>query len=75
MPVELSFKYDKVSDALYIKLKEGKIWESEEISPGVIVDYNDKGEVMGIEILWFSKRKIDLYKFITEGPETVVLSQ
>ena len=66
--------YDKIADALYIKLKNDKIQESEEISPGVIVDYNYDGEIVGIEILWFSKRNIDWKRIITEGPETLVTS-
>lgn len=74
MPIELSLKYDRTSDALYVKIKEGKMRESGEISPGVIVDYDEKGEVAGMETLRFSKRKIDLSKFITEGPEAAVLS-
>lgn len=30
--------------------------ESEEISPGVILDYNSEGKVTGIEMLYLSKR-------------------
>jgi len=34
--------------------------ESKEVEPGVIVDYNDIGEIVGVEMLWSSQRKIDL---------------
>jgi len=41
LPSELRLKYDRLSDALYIRVKEGSIVESDEIAPGIIVDYNE----------------------------------
>jgi len=70
--VEFHIRYDKVADAIYIRLREGKIVKSDEIAPGIIVDLNENNEVVGIEILWFSKRKLDLTKLIVEGPEALV---
>ena len=70
--MEFHIRYDKVADAIYIRLREGKIVESDEIAPGIIVDLNENNEVVGIEILWFSKRKLDLTKLIVEGPEALV---
>ena len=40
---------DKEADALYLDLDETPAVESEEISPGVILDYNSEGNVTGIE--------------------------
>ena len=37
-------------------LDEAPATESEEISPGVILDYNAEGKVVGIEMLYLSKR-------------------
>ena len=37
------------SSALYLDLDETPAVESEEISPGVILDYNSEGKVTGIE--------------------------
>ncbi len=73
MPTELVLRYDRAADALYIKLKNDRVADSDEIAPGIIVDYNEKGEIIGIEILWFSKRDIDLRKLITEGLETLMI--
>jgi uncharacterized protein YuzE len=42
---------DEAADALYIRLEESEIVESEEVSPGVILDFDDGGRVVGIEIL------------------------
>ena len=47
---------DKEADALYLDLDETPAVESEEISPGVILDYNSEGKVTGIEMLYLSKR-------------------
>jgi uncharacterized protein YuzE len=47
---------DKQADALYLRLDDSKIIESEEIAPGVIVDYNRKNVVVGVEVLHLSKR-------------------
>jgi len=44
-------KVDMESDALYFRLSEDPIVNSEEVSPGIIVDYNASGKVIGIEIL------------------------
>jgi len=74
MPTEIVLRYDKSVDALYIKLKEDRVAESDEVAPGIIVDYNDRGEVVGIEVLQFSKRDIDIKKLITEGIETLLLA-
>ena len=47
---------DRDADALYLDLDEAPAAESEEISPGVILDYNAAGKVVGIEMLYLSKR-------------------
>jgi len=41
--VEIRISYDRVADALYIKLKDDKVVYSDEVSPSIIVDFNDKG--------------------------------
>ncbi len=47
---------DKESDALYFRLDESSIIESEEVEPGVILDFNSDGKVVGIEMLSVSAR-------------------
>jgi uncharacterized protein YuzE len=47
---------DKAADALYLRLDDSKIIESEEIAPGVIVDYDRKNAVVGVEVLHLSRR-------------------
>ncbi|MEQ9714538.1 MAG: DUF2283 domain-containing protein [Candidatus Asgardarchaeia archaeon] len=65
--------YDRVAaDALYIKFSNEEVYESEEISEGIIIDYNKEGDVVGVEILNFSKRKIDLNKIIRLRDEEII---
>jgi uncharacterized protein YuzE len=64
--------YDKVADSVYFKLKGEKVAESVEISEGVIIDYDEKGEVSGIEVLSFSKRNMDLNRLVKLGDEELV---
>ena len=47
---------DEKNDALYFSLDESAIVESEEVQPGVILDFNDKGQVVGVEILGLKDR-------------------
>ena len=51
---------DKEADALYLLLDESAIIDSEEVSPGVVLNYNDANEVAGFELLQISKRSSTL---------------
>lgn len=52
----MRLQVDKENDALYFRLDESSIVESEEIQPGVVLDFNAEGKVVGIEILNLSVR-------------------
>ena len=65
-------EYDKEADSVYFRLRGEKVAESVEISEGVIIDYDKKGEVSGIEVLSFSKRKLDLNRLVKLGDEELV---
>ncbi len=52
----MKLKIDKESDTLYFRLDESAIVESEEVEPGVILDFDADGRVVGIEMLELSKR-------------------
>ena len=47
---------DKEADALYLRLDDSRIVESEEVSPGIVLDFNEHNQVVGIEMLQLSKR-------------------
>ena len=48
--------YDAKVDALYIRWTEAKIVESDEVSEGVILDYDSDGNVVGVEVLNASQK-------------------
>ncbi len=52
----MKVKYDKDVDVLYITFSENKISESDEDKPGIILDYDKAGAIVGIEILDASKK-------------------
>ena len=52
----MRLKVDKENDSLYFRLDESSVLESEEVQPGVVLDFNADGKVVGIEILNLSMR-------------------
>ena len=52
----MKLNFDKQADALYLRLDDSQILESEEVVPGVVLDFNGNNEVVGVEILAISKR-------------------
>ena len=46
----------KEDDALYLRLDDSTIIESEEVSDGIVLDYNAEGKIVGIEVLYISQR-------------------
>jgi len=52
----MKLRVDEQADALYLRLDDSKIVESEEVSPGVVLDFNEQNQVVGVEILNLSKR-------------------
>jgi uncharacterized protein YuzE len=56
---DMVFQYYQDTDMLYIKLADSVSSDSEEISPGVVLDYDENNRVVGVEIEDASKT-IDL---------------
>lgn len=52
----MKLKVDRESDALYFRLDDTEIVESEEVQPGVILDFDARGRVVGVEMLHISER-------------------
>ncbi len=48
--------FDPDADALYLRLDDSPILESEEVSPGIVLDFNEEQQVVGIEILRVQER-------------------
>jgi uncharacterized protein YuzE len=52
----MKLNVDKQADALYLRLDDSPIVESEEVAPGIVLDYNEDNEVVGVEMHGLSKR-------------------
>ena len=52
----MKLRVDRESDALYLRLDESAIVESEEVQPGVILDFDAQSRVVGVEILGIRDR-------------------
>jgi uncharacterized protein YuzE len=64
-------RVDHGADAVYLNLTDRAIMESEEVADGIIVDYDNQGRIVGVEILDASKRTDDpavLKQFSIEMP-------
>ena len=56
----MKLEYDSTADAAYIKLTDAEVSDSEEVRPGVVVDYDAQDRVIGIEILHVRKARPDI---------------
>ncbi len=52
----MRIQYDPTADAMYIRLAEGVVADSDEVREGVVLDYDATGKVLGIEVLNVSER-------------------
>ena len=52
----MKIEYDKKADALYLTIQKKYVAKSKEIQDGVAVDFDEKGKVIGFEILDVSKK-------------------
>jgi uncharacterized protein YuzE len=69
----MKLKVDHQADALYLTLSDAPASRSEEVSPGIVVDYDDQDRVVGIEMLYLSKRapQTDIRRLLFESvPES-----
>ena len=52
-------KYDQETDIIYVQLSEYEVYESDEEKPGLIIDYDVNGNIVGIEYFQASARVKD----------------
>ena len=52
----MKYSYDQVADAINIIFQTGKVFETREVAPGVMIDFDKKGPPLYLEILDARKR-------------------
>lgn len=52
----MKFTYDPEADALSLRLSNASFADSDEVAPGIIVDYDEEGQVIAVEMLDVTKR-------------------
>ena len=52
----MKLEFDPQADAVYLELTDTEVEESKEIQPGIIMDYDAEGRIVGIEVLYVSQR-------------------
>ncbi|HCX30826.1 MAG TPA: hypothetical protein DHU55_13835 [Blastocatellia bacterium] len=73
---------DPEADALYLRLNDAEIADSEQVASGVVLDYDAQDNVVGVEMLHLSKRaqKADLQRLLFETlgasiPEELIMRE
>ncbi len=52
----MKIEYSKEADAIYVYFKETFVAKSKEIEDGVVIDFDEKDQLIGIEVLDVSQR-------------------
>ncbi len=52
----MKLRIDEEADALHLQLVNTPVEESDEVAPGVILDYDKSNQVVGLEVLYLSTR-------------------
>jgi uncharacterized protein YuzE len=65
--IAMKLHFDEKADALYLRLDDAPVIDSQEVSAGIVLDFNDRSQVVGIEVLDLKKR------FPNADPRTIRL--
>ncbi len=68
----MEFSFDKVANALYLRFSNEEIQESDEIAKGIIVDYGKDDRLVGVEILNFTERNLNLNDLVQKDVEEII---
>ena len=52
----MKIEFDPQADTAYIEFVEGDVERSKQIESGIVADFDEQGHLLGIEILYVSKR-------------------
>ena len=68
----MDFSFDKMANALYIRFSSEKASDSDEIADGIIIDYGKNETIVGVEILNFTERKLNLNELVQMNIEELI---
>ncbi|BBJ29107.1 DUF2283 domain-containing protein [Athalassotoga saccharophila] len=68
----MKINYSKEADAIYVRFSDKKIEDTDQINEDIIIDYDEDGKAVAIEILNAS-RQADMGKIIIEAINKNVL--
>jgi uncharacterized protein YuzE len=74
MAINMRMHYSQDADAIYIRLKEDPIHNTKEVAENIIMDFDAKGNVIGIEILFASER-VDVSELIVQSFDKVMVGK
>jgi uncharacterized protein YuzE len=52
----MKLELDPEADAVYLEISAAEVERTEQIKPGVVIDYDIDGNVVGVEVLYVGKR-------------------
>jgi uncharacterized protein YuzE len=52
----MKLEFDPQADAAYLEISDAEVETTRQIEPGIMVDYDATGHIVGIEVLAISKR-------------------
>ena len=63
----MKITYDQETDTITIRLKDVPVSESDELQEGMVADFDDEGNIVGLEIFEASKRVTQPQNLIFES--------
>lgn len=58
----MRLEFDPLADAAYFSISDAEIERTVQLEPGIVIDYDLNGHVVGVEVLSVSKRAIPAIK-------------
>lgn len=68
----MNFSFDKKANALYIRISSEKVLNSDEIADGIIIDYDKKENIVGVEVLNFTEKNLNLNDLVQMNIEELI---
>ncbi len=63
----MNIRYDKEVDAMYITLRKAPVANTKKVDDNTVIDYDENGRVIGIELLFVTEHNPDILKeFLVE---------